>query len=305
MLFRRSPLLGWRLTAATVVSIVLMFCDHRSSTLSQVHFSLDTLVAPLQLTVAAPSKLLNWVEQSVVTQQKLITSNNILQAKLLLLQGQLQQQTNLLQENQQLRNLLHASGSFITDKSTMAHVLAVADDALLDQLIVDKGRKAHVYVGQAVLDANGVMGQVVRVGEFTSRVMVLADTQSAIPVQDVRSGVRGIVIGTGAQRPLSMINVPATADIKVGDLLNTSGLDLRFPPGYPVGQVVAMHRSPGEHFARIQVLPLAALDKSQLVLLVWQHAPAEMAEAKQDLSQVGKERQQDMVLRNTLSNTNL
>lgn len=305
MLFRQSPLLGWRLTIATIVSIVLMFCDQRSAVLSRVHFSLDTLVAPLQFVVAAPSSVLDWVDMTLVAQQQLIRTNNQLQAQLLLLQGRLQQQTELLQENQQLRDLIHASGSFAANKLTLSHVLAVADDGLLDQLIIDKGADAHIYIGQAVLDATGVMGQVVRVGQLTSRVMVLADTQSAIPVQCVRSSVRGIVIGTGAQRPLSMINVPSTADIKVGDILNTSGLDLRFPPGYPVGQVIAIHRSPGEHFARIGVRPLATLDKSQLVLLVWQNAPAQMAEAKQDLKQIGKEHQQDAVLRNTLSNTNL
>lgn len=305
MLFRRSPLLGWRLTIAAMVSIVLMFCDQRLTVLSKLHFGLDTVVAPLQFTVSAPSKLMNWLDKTIVAQQKLITANTKLQADLLLLQGRLQQQTSLMQENQQLRDLLHATGSFPAAKVTIGHVLAVADDSLLDQLIIDKGRDAHIYQGQAVLDARGVMGQVVSVGQFTSRVMVLADTQSAIPVQSVRSSVRGIVIGTGAQRPLAMINVPTTADIKVGDVLNTSGLDLRFPAGYPVGQVVAISKSPGEHFARIEVRPLASLDKSQMVLLVWQNAPMQVAEAKQDLKQAKKEKQQDTILRNTLSNTNL
>lgn len=304
MLFRRSLLLGWRLTVATVLSVVLMFCDQRSISLARVHFGLDTLVAPLQLLVASPTKMVSWAESSFTTQQALIADNTRLQAQLLLQQGQLQKLYALEQENQQLRALLHAS-SIIPSKVTIAKVLALASDPFTDELILDQGARNGVYEGQSVLDANGVMGQIIRVGELTSRVMVLADIRSAVPVQDARTGVRGVVIGTGTQRLLAMINVPTTADVKVGDQLMTSGLDLRFPAGYPVGRIYAIHRNPGQHFAKIHVIADAAIDKSQSVLLVWQNAPEQVKEAKAELKNVSKDKQQDALLRNTLSNTNL
>jgi len=181
----------------------------------------------------------------------------------------------------------------------------VSLEPFLAQVILDKGKKQYVYKGQPVIDSTGLMGQVIQVGDLTSRVMLVSDSRSAIPVQDERTGVRAIVIGQGPGRLLKLINVPQTSDIRVGDELTTSGLGLKFPIGYPVGKVLKVENYPGQHFSTISVRPAANLEKSRQVLLIEQKSEAEIKEAKQDLKNISKEQEQDQKLRQTLGNTNL
>jgi len=135
-------------------------------------------------------------------------------------------------------------------------------------LQVNKGSVDGVFEGQPVLDAKGIMGQIDEVGPLSSVVRLVTDPSHAIPVQVVRSGVRGIAMGTGDLRSLELINVPNNADVVEGDLLVSSGLGGRFPPGYPVGTVTVVDLDPSQPFARIKARPTAELDRSRTVLLV-------------------------------------
>jgi rod shape-determining protein MreC len=136
-------------------------------------------------------------------------------------------------------------------------------------VIVDKGNKDGVYIGQPVLDAYGVLGQVIRVGQMTSTILLITDSSHALPLQSNRSGSRAIGVGTHAFNQLELANVTNNADIKTGDLMITSGLGGRFPAGYPVGVVSHVQRDRSQPFAHVILLPSAHIDSAREVLLVW------------------------------------
>lgn len=260
-----------RLVVLSVLSIITMFLDQH-----QVHLEdLRSLrswgsgaVAPLQYFVDWPVRMYHVAQTNFVSQQTLSAENANLHAQLLLLQGQLQQYFALEKENTQLRALLQSSPRS-TERFLVAQLLAIDPEPFVQQVILDKGEKSGVYVGQPVIDADGVFGQVIYVGPNTSRVLLLTDTLSAIPAEDHRSSLRGLVVGRGNAQHLALINMQESADVKVGDTLVTSGLGGNFPPGYPIGTVLKIDHNAGEGFMQIEVEPSAQLNRSQLVLLIW------------------------------------
>lgn len=272
MLFRRSSLIGLRLTLLAFLSIALMFFDHKDARLEELHRALSVVIAPLQYAVDWPVEAVAWLKNSISGQQALLADNANLRAENLVLQGEMQRILSLQRENEQLRELLQSS-SAVGEHFTVAQLLAVSTERYVAEMVLDKGENQHVYVGQPVLDAHGVMGQVIRVGPLTSRVMLITDARSAVPVQNVRNGLRGIVTGTGDYNDLSLINIADVADVKVGDLLTSSSLGMRYPEGYPVGVVSKVIHHPGESFLQVAVTPSAHLYQSRQVLLVWQKAP--------------------------------
>ncbi len=243
-------------------------CERHSSYVRHLRAQLSLIVLPIQRVVDAPIRIALWLSHTIVGQQKLLEDNASLRAHELLLEAKLQRQLALQRENEHLRELL-SSTTQLGAKLRVAQLLAVDLDPSTQQVILDKGYKQKVYEGQAVLDAYGVMGQVVTVGPYTSRVLLISDLRSAIPVQDNRSGVRAIAMGMGSSGLLSLINIPSTAELKLGDVLVSSGLGQRFPAGYPVGRVMSVKSDPGEPFASIVVEPSARLSRTEQVLLIW------------------------------------
>ncbi len=229
---------------------------------------LSWVVAPMQYFVDRPINLLRWVETSFTAQQNLLIENAQLRARQLLLYAKLQKVVALEHENDQLRALLKSSMN-IHDKVTVAQLLAVDLAPYTQQIIIDKGGRDGVYVGQPVLDAYGVMGQVIGVAPINSRVLLITDPRSAVPVQSSRNGNRAIAAGLGFNGVLELINVPITIDFRKGDYLVTSGLGGNYPPGYPVGIINNVKLSQGGRFANISVMPSAHVNQSRQVLLVW------------------------------------
>lgn len=230
---------------------------------------LGTFAFPFQYAVNAPINALSWIADRISTEHNLLDENAKLRASNFLLRAKLQRLSALEKENGELRELLqsssHAGGQVVT-----ARLLAVDMGVGLQQMIVGKGRRDKVYVGQPVLDAYGVMGQVVDAGFLTSKVLLLTDPKSAIPVQSYRNGTRAVAAGQGdGSGNLVLLNVPETTDIRQGDLFVSSGLGQRYPVGYPVGVVVKRESVAGEHRIKIVLRPLAHLNRSQQVLLVW------------------------------------
>jgi rod shape-determining protein MreC len=157
----------------------------------------------------------------------------------------------------------------ITDRFVIGNVMDVDLDAFRERVLVDKGAQDGVFVGQAVLDSGGVFGQVARVGQLTSEVILLSDAAHAIPVQINRNGLRTIAVGTGDMSRLKLPYLPTSADVVAGDLLVTSGLGGGFPAGYPVGTVAEVKRDPAQSLAEVNVKPAAALDRSRELMFVW------------------------------------
>lgn len=229
---------------------------------------LSIVITPIQLAVNAPSKAIGWASNTLVSRQMLLSENESLRKQQLLLQAKVQKLLALQQENKQLRALL-SSAPKASEHVLAAQLLAVDETPFTQQVMLDRGSNNKVFLGQPVVDAHGVMGQVIAVNPFSSNVMLLTDPRSAIPVQDNRNGLRAIVVGQDEPNSLQLIHVPLTADVKVGDVLVTSGLGQRFPVGYPVGTISNIQRNAGERFANISVKISARINRSRQVLLVW------------------------------------
>jgi rod shape-determining protein MreC len=245
--------------------------------LPSVRLLLNNVVAPLQYMVDAPIQLFRNVSSDFVTRRKISAENAALQTQQVLLQAKLQRFAALESENRQLSQLLAATEHLKKQHFRLARLLLVNADPLLNEVIVDKGLSDGVKIGQPVLDANGVMGQVISVYFLSSRVLLLTDFRSAIPVQDVRSDARGILVGRGRLAKLALKDIPSTVDIKVNDLFVTSGLGGRYPAGYPVGVVSIVNTNVATQFASIQVDPSAQLNRNRPVLVI---SPANLPAAE-------------------------
>lgn len=254
--------------ALIIASLVLMVVDHQYHYLAQSRSILTSLISPIRTMVDGPARFINWVENNLSEQQSLGVENARLKTEQLILRAKLQKLEALQQENEQLRTLLRASQK-VSGKILVAELLAVELAPFTRQVVLNRGKKDNVVVGQAVLDAFGVMGQVIEVNRDSSRVLLISDSRSAVPVQSTRTGSRAIAVGQGMSNDLQLLFVPDTADFQVGDSLETSGLGSHFPVSYPVGVVSEVVHRPGERFSQITVYPSAHLDSSRQVLLVW------------------------------------
>lgn len=229
---------------------------------------LSLAVTPLRWLMDLPPRLMTAIDHSLSERDELQVENDKLRADLLLMARRLQRLDSMDSENGRLRNLLGVSEQF-DQRVLLAELIGVSADPSSHQIVINKGLRDEVYLGQPVLDEGGVMGQVVEVGPYTSRVLLITDAQHAIPVQVNRSGFRALLLGRGSEQELLLDHVPNTADIKVGDLLLSSGLGGRFPQGYPVAEVTEVIHDPGQPFAMIRCQPTARLDTSRHLLLVF------------------------------------
>lgn len=234
---------------------------------------------PAHLLASVPAAITEWFGESTSSRQTLLTENDTLKTQNLILEAKAQKMAALEAENIELRELLSASEQ-IADRLLVTSVTAVDPDPYSQQIIVNKGSTDSVFVGQPVLDANGLMGQVIDVLPNHSRVLMIADSNHAIPVQVNRNGVRAIAVGTGSLDTLELIYVPNTADIKENDLLVSSGLGGRYPKGYPVATVTQIENVPGKPFAHVQAKPSAHLDSSRHLLLVFRQGAAQVPPAE-------------------------
>lgn len=255
-----------------LASIILMTVDHRQQHLDAVRGGISVVLYPVQFLINLPNTAGGWLQESLSTRRTLQEENARLRAQNLLLQARLLKFEALEAENLRLRELLESSFK-AGDRVLIAELMSVDLDPYRHEVLLNKGTRERVYVGQPVLDAHGVMGQIVQVTPYTSTAMLITDPAHAIPVQVNRNGLRSIVIGIGSLRELSLPHIPNSADIRAGDLLITSGLGGRFPPGYPVAEVVSVASDSGHSFAQIIAHPLSHLDRSREVLLVWPPAP--------------------------------
>lgn len=260
-----------------------MFLDHRFIYFQNWHAKLSVVAVPVQVIVDEPIKLIHWLTSNLKLQRQLSNDNARLQAQQLLMESKLQKLLALERENEQLRQLLQSTPQ-ATGKVIVAQLLAVALNPATQQVVIDRGTSDHLYIGQPVLDAYGVMGQIVSVGPLTSRVLLVTDIQSSVPVQNYRTGARAIAIGSGSSGQLRLINVPDNSDIQEGDLYVASGMGLRFPVGYPVGVVAKSTLEAGDRFATIFLIPAAHIDKSEQVLLAWPEKAAYDQAVQQQLN---------------------
>ncbi|WP_245184528.1 rod shape-determining protein MreC [Halomonas salinarum] len=251
-----------------ILALTLMFAEHQLTRVENLRAQLSTVVAPIQWLVSLPSDALTWGSLVVSDQSALVDENRKLRQQLLTLSHRVQRMASLTAENVRLRELLNATRRdempFLT-----AELLSLDSDPFTHQMVIDRGRRNGVYVGQPVMDASGLVGQVTSVSAYSSRVLMVADANHAMPVQVNRNGLRFIVQGTGRFDAMSVLHVADTADIREGDLLVSSGLAGRFPVGYPVARVSEVTHDPGEPFATVMAEPVAKLQRARHFLLLF------------------------------------
>lgn len=268
-MFRKGSGIGLRTSILLVLSIALILCDQRSVVFHAERMRFSSAISyPFQWMVDSPIRLMNRINASVTTQDHLVHENEELRAREILLQSRLQKLLVLEKENAELRQLLQST-SQIAGRVAVARILAVALDPNIQQVVLDKGEKDQVYENQPVLDGFGVIGQIVGVGAQTSRVLLVTDKQSAVPVEDYKNGTRAIAVGTGVSGELTLINIPDTTQVQIGDLFVTSGLDLHYPVGYPVGVVAKIEPRKDDPVNKIILIPMAHLNQAEQVLLAW------------------------------------
>ncbi|MEC9040390.1 MAG: rod shape-determining protein MreC [Pseudomonadota bacterium] len=268
-MFVQGPVPGFRLFLVVLLSAALIAADARFDKLTTVRSTLATGLAPVYWLGNAPYSFADWFSGLFVSRDDLQQENEELKTRLLILERRALKYAALASENNELRRLLNSS-EVLDDRVIVGEVVGVSPDPFSHEIIINKGESDGVTTGQAVLDAEGLMGQVIQTSQFTSRVLLVSDSSHAVPVEVVRNGLRSILLGNGETDELDLVHVPDTADIREGDMLVSSGLGGRFPRGYPVAEVSSIVKEPGEPFVTIQAAPKARLNQSRLVLIVFQ-----------------------------------
>ena len=274
----RDPALGLRFLALLILSLVMMIVDQREQHLDAVRRSIAAGVYPLRVIVDAPVSLWYWSTAALKDRQELQLENNRLTTERLLTNARLQKYSALEAENARLRAMLEATRT-VTDRLRVAELMAVSANPYRHSIVIDKGTRDGVYDGQSMIDADGVVGQVIETGLLSSQCVLISDPDHALPVEVNRNGLRTIAVGTGEYDRLDLPFLPNNADIEVGDLLITSGLGGAFPAGYPVAVVTDVTRAPSEPFASVSAEPATRLNQVREVMLVWSSDSEQPGEA--------------------------
>ncbi|HGM7310906.1 TPA: rod shape-determining protein MreC [Stenotrophomonas maltophilia] len=257
-----SPL---RLLAYLALAITLIVLDDQAGWLAQLRGQANSLVQPVWALAGLPGKLGNQVKDSAASHGQLVNENRELRNQLLLANARLTRLQTAALDNAQLRELLNVAERSGLDVQ-LAPILDIDLDPVKQRLVLDAGSREGVHVGQAVIDAGGLMGQVISVTGGTSTVLLLTDPDHAVPVTVARNGVRLIVYGRGDK--LELRDIPLSAGVEVGDEIVTSGLGGRFPAGFPVGTITGLRPDDTHAFLVGELKPAAQLDRGRDVLLL-------------------------------------
>ena len=266
-LFSEGTASTLRLIVYLALATILMVLDHRAGYLETLRRYSGAIVEPAYRIAAFPADVARATRSAVVSQDRLVTENRELRDALLLAQARLNRLDALVAQNARLKDLLDAQNNLGLSVQ-LAHLVDVDLDPFRPRVVLNAGSNQGITVGQPVIDAHGVMGQIVEVLANTSVAMLITDPTHAIPVVIERSGLRTIAYGTGAIDRLDLPNIPISADVQVGDRLVTSGLGGRFPAGFPVGEILKIGTDATGMFTAAQARPAAALDRSGDVLLL-------------------------------------
>lgn len=264
----RAPSVFTRMVLAVAVSISLMVADHKGHHLERIRDALSILLYPLQAVAGMPSAIGSGVAGFFASKNSLEEANAKLREEQALMQARLQQFDSVEQENQRLRQML-GSATRVAERALSAELIEISQEPFTRKILIARGERDGAFVGQPVIDAHGIVGQVTQLLRSQSRVTLITDPGHAVPVLVNRNGLRALVFGTGNPDTLNIPYLTAAADIRDGDLLVSSGMGGTFPPGYPVATVTKITNDPNEAFMEITVRPVAKLNHSKQVLLIW------------------------------------
>ena len=257
-----------RVIVMIALSVALMLIDNRTQQFEKLRNVLQTVIYPVMFISTLPREMIRAVTGTMEASSTLQSENESLRQENLLLHSRLEKLHSLEADNRRLKRLLGQSEQ-IAENVLLAELVEVSLEPYTQQISLNKGSSDDVYVGQPVINGDGVIGQVVHTSQFQSTVTLLTDPGSAIPVMVMRNGLRGVLFGTGVRNKLALPYMTADADIRIGDLLISSGMGGRFPTGYPVATVTEVLQQPSDEFLTINTLPVTQLDHGREVLLIW------------------------------------
>ena len=263
----RRPSALLRAVVAVVASIVLMSVDHHASHLESARSLISTVLYPLQLAIHVPIRTGEWLSEQLSLRRTMLAENARLREERFVANTRIEKLEALEAENRRLRGLL-GSARKLDERVLVAELISVDMDPFSRRIVLNKGARDGVSPGQVLIGSDGIMGQIIHAGPFTSNALLITDPSHALPVQIRRNGLRAVALGTGSLNLLKLSHVPNSADVQVNDRIVTSGLGNRFLSGYPVGKVVDVKRNQGRPFADVYVEPSAMLERTREVLLV-------------------------------------
>jgi len=271
-IFKHGPSPQHRLVLVLFCSALLIFFDHKMASFESLRGYLQSMVSPLQYLANTPKQAMTWASTNITTRRQLMTENQQYRLNELKSHEQSMQLNIIKQENERLRSLL-ASPLRRELKKMVAEILSVDSDPYSHQVVINRGAGDGVYEGQPVIDALGIVGQILHVGQTTSRVILITDISHAVPVRVQRNGLRLLASGSGHIDRLNHNFVSQSADIKKGDLLVTSGLGGKYPEGYPVSKVSFVNHDESREFMRVYSTPIAQIDRLRYLLLLSNEKP--------------------------------
>ncbi|MFO1457466.1 MAG: rod shape-determining protein MreC [Steroidobacteraceae bacterium] len=280
---QRGAAAGLRFFIYAVLAVTLMVLDQRGGWLGRVRYGLQAAAYPLQLAMNSPSAAWNWTSRIFEERAALQAEVARLRDENRRLQLANLRQVALERENGQLRGLRERLPT-LASKWLLGEVIGTESSSLRQRLTVNRGAANGVFAGQAVIANAGLLGQTLRVGPWSTEIILVTDPEHAVPVEVARNGLRTLAVGSGDTDSLVLPYLPIQSDIKEGDLLVTSGLGGVFPQGYPVAKVVQVRRDGSSPLAQVRATPLAAVERDRVVAFLWfeaRHpaAPAPKADA--------------------------
>lgn len=249
-----------------------MITDHRYQHLNFLRSSIATLIYPFQYIVSLPSDFSRSASKQFASRESLLEENKTLHEKNLFYQVKLQRLALLEQENERLRQLLDSSKQLNNEHLLVAEILSVDLHPFRQVITINKGERHGAYRGQPIVGAMGVIGQLIEVYPMHSTALLISDPNHSLLAESNRTNLRALLVGNGHAKFLSLRNVSSSADIRIGDLFHTSGLDGLYPPNYPIAEVTSINSLPGVPFLEIEARPLVELNQIREVLLLWDNA---------------------------------
>lgn len=267
-MFSKGPSPGTAVALLGLLALILAFSYVFTPYLNPAKQRVSDLTAPFYWLANLPAHLSTWGSKRFVGKDDLEQQNQSLRTELLIHKRKLQHMASLVAENTRLRQLLNSADT-LENRVLVAEMVGVSPDPVRHKVMINRGKEDGVYLGQPVVDANGLAGQVTEIGAATSMVMLITDPSHALPVQVNRNGIRLVVEGVGDLLSLKLRHISNTMDVQPGDLLVTSGLGQRFPAGYPVAVIQQVNYDPGRPFAKVTARPMAELNRNRHMLLVF------------------------------------
>jgi rod shape-determining protein MreC len=259
---------GPRFVLFAILSIVCMYYDQRDGWIKSIRYYLQAAAYPIQVAVGSPQVLWNWTSKLTDTRASLREENSRLRERERELSLLTMRIEALDRENARLRAMKSNLPPLVT-RHQVAEAISLEINPLRQRLLINKGERDGAYQSQPVVDARGLLGQLLRVGPWSAEIILITDPEHAVPVEIVRNGLRSIVVGAGATGELLLPYLPVNSDVKPGDMLVTSGLGGVFPAGYPVAVVTGIKRDPVLLLAQVRARPLATIERDREVMLLW------------------------------------